>query len=96
MSQPNLTLVTLGGAFGLQNVSPFCLKAEMLMTHMGLDYTMEIQQDPRKAPKGKLPYLLADGEVIADSELILEYLDNITQGAVYQGLSAKEHAMGLP
>ena len=95
MSQPNLTLVTLGGAFGLQNVSPFCLKAEMLMTHMGLDYTMEIQQDPRKAPKGKLPYLLADGEVIADSELILEYLDNITQGAVYQGLSAKEHAMGL-
>jgi hypothetical protein len=51
MSQPNLTLVTLGGAFGLQNVSPFCLKAEMLMTHMGLDYTMEIQQDPRKAPR---------------------------------------------
>ena len=55
MGQPNLRLVTLGGAFGLQNVSPFCLKAEMLMTHMGLDYTMEIQQDPRKAPKGKLP-----------------------------------------
>jgi glutathione S-transferase len=95
MSQPQLTLVTLGGAFGLQNVSPFCLKAEMLMTHMGLDYTMEVQADPRKAPKGKLPYLLADGQVIADSELIVEYLDGITQGGVYGGLSAKDRAVGV-
>ena len=50
MIQPKLTLVTLGGAFGLQNVSPFCLKAEMLMTQLGLDYDMEVQADPRKAP----------------------------------------------
>jgi glutathione S-transferase len=72
MSQPKLTLVTLGGAFGLQNVSPFCLKAEMLMTQLGLDYDMEVQADPRKAPKGKLPYLIADGREISDSELIVE------------------------
>ena len=95
MSQPKLTLVTLGGAFGLQNVSPFCLKAEMLMTQLGLDYDIEVQADPRKAPKGKLPYLIADGRKIADSELIVEYLNDITQGRVHAGLSDKDRAVGL-
>ena len=42
MDQPKLTLVTLGGAFGLQNVSPFCLKAEMLMTQLGLKYDIAV------------------------------------------------------
>jgi glutathione S-transferase len=95
MSEPQLTLVTLGGAFGLQNVSPFCLKAEMLMTHLGLDFDLGIEADPRKAPKGKLPYLLVDGEKLADSELIVEYIDNLTGGKVYAGLSAKERAIGV-
>ena len=95
MSQPRLTLVTLGGAFGLQNVSPFCLKVEMLMMHLGLNYDMDVLADPRKAPKGKLPYLIADGRKIADSELIVEYLNGITEGRVYAGLSAKDRALGL-
>lgn len=95
MSQPKLTLVTLGGAFGLQNVSPFCLKAEMLMTQLGLDYDIEVQADPRKAPKGKLPYLIADGREIPDSELIVEYLNDITHGRVHAGLSHKDRAVGL-
>ena len=95
MIQPKLSLVTLGGAFGLQNVSPFCLKAEMLMTQLGLDYDMEVQADPRKAPKGKLPYLIADGRKIADSELIVEYLNDITEGRVFAGLSARDRALGL-
>lgn len=95
MSQPTLTLVTLGWAFGLQNVSPFCLKLEMLMTQLGLDFDMDVQADPRKAPKGKLPYLIADGRTIADSELILEYLNDMTQGRVLAGLSAKDRALGL-
>lgn len=95
MSQPTLTLVTLGGAFGLQNVSPFCLKLEMLMTQLGLDFDMDVQADPRKAPKGKLPYLIADGRTIADSELIVEYLNDMTQGRVLAGLSAKDRALGL-
>jgi len=90
-----LTLVTLGGAFGLRNVSPFCLKIEMLMTSLGLQFDMDVQSDPRKAPKGKLPYLIADGRVIADSELITEYLDELTGGRVYAGLSGRERAQGL-
>ncbi len=92
---PSLTLVTLGGAFGLRNVSPFCLKIEMLLTSLGLPFDIAEESDPRKAPKGKLPYLKADGKLLADSELITEYLDELTQGRVYAGLSPEERSRGV-
>lgn len=92
---PSLTLFTLGGAFGLQNVSPFCLKIEMLMTSLGLPFELDVQPDPRKAPKGKLPFLIADGKTIPDSELITEYLDEITGGRVYEGMSPAQRAHGV-
>ncbi len=92
---PSLTLVTLGDAFGLRNVSPFCLKIEMLLTSLGLPFESDVQRDPRKAPKGKLPYMIADGRTIADSELITEYLDEITGGRVYAGLSDRDRAHGV-
>ncbi|MEM7077412.1 MAG: glutathione S-transferase family protein [Pseudomonadota bacterium] len=93
-STPKLTLVTLGAAFGLQNVSPFCLKIEMLMAALELDFDVQVESDPRKAPKGKLPYLMVDGEQLPDSELIVEYLDTLTQGAVYAGIEASDRALG--
>ncbi len=92
---PTLTLYTLGGAFGLRNVSPFCLKVEMLLTSLAVPFELDVQPDPRKAPKGKLPYLVADGRVIADSELITEYIDEITGGRVYAGISESDRAHGL-
>ena len=70
--------MTLSGAFGLQNVSPFCLKAEMLMTQLGLKYDIAVQADPRKAPKGKLSYLVSDGDKLPDSKLITMHIDALT------------------
>lgn len=90
-----LQLVTLPPAFGLRNVSPFCLKIEMLLTALQLDFDTTAIQDPRKAPKGKLPYLDVDGRQLADSELIAEYLDELTGGKVYAGLSAAQKAQGF-
>ncbi|MGV0034489.1 MAG: glutathione S-transferase family protein [Candidatus Azotimanducaceae bacterium WSBS_2022_MAG_OTU7] len=90
-----ITLVTLPPAFGLRNISPFCLKVEMALTHLGLAFNDETEQDPRKAPKGKLPYLLIDGEKIADSELIFERLNTMTQGKLYAGLTPEEKAIGI-
>ncbi len=95
MTTPDLTLVTLGGAFGMRNVSPFCLKIELLMTALELDFKLEEQSDPRKAPKGKLPFLKSGNQLIADSELILVHLDELTQGRVYTGLSDRERAYGV-
>ena len=90
-----LELVTLPPAFGMRNVSPFCLKAEMLLKSLDLSFTISQISDPRKAPKGKLPYLVADGRTIADSELITEYLNATTQGRVYAGLSDAQKAQGV-
>ena len=90
------TLVTLPPAFGLRNVSPFCLKAEMALKHLGLEFETTAEPDPRKTPKGKLPYLiLENGEKLADSELILEHLDQVTQGGLYGDLSPAEKAQGF-
>ena len=90
-----LELVTLPPAFGMRNVSPFCLKVEMLLTALDVPFTLSSERDPRKAPKGKLPYIIVDGKRIADSELIIEYLNGITNGKVFAGLSAEQKARAL-
>ena len=90
-----LRLYTLPPAFEMRNVSPFCLKAEMLMTALDLRFEHVTVEDPRKAPKGKLPWLDDDGTVVADSELIVLHLDAKTEGAVYAGLDARQKAEGV-
>lgn len=90
-----LTLVTLPPAFGMRNVSPFCLKAEMLLTALELPFDLQTETNPAKAPKGKLPYLIDGQTRIADSELIAEYLDEKTEGRVYAGLDATQRSQGL-
>ena len=91
-----LKLVTFPPTFGMRNVSPFCLKTEMLLTQLGLEFEIVQQSDPRKSPKGKLPFVITDnGERIADSEIITEYIDGITNGKVYEGLSPEQKAHGV-
>lgn len=90
-----LELVVLSPAFGMRNVSPYCVKAEMLLKSLDLPFKLTEEADPRKAPKGKLPYLIADGEKIADSELITEYLNKLTDGQVYKNLTPNQSAQGL-
>lgn len=69
-----MKLIVYPPAFGEINGSPFCVKAMCLMQLSGLAYDLEIQADPRKQPKGKLP-VLVDGEmVIPDSDMIREHL----------------------
>ncbi|MBL4681975.1 MAG: glutathione S-transferase family protein [Pseudomonadales bacterium] len=95
-----ITLTIFPPAFGLRNVSPFCLKAELALKFLGLEYQIEILDDPRKAPKGKLPFLRIDStktnssEIIADSELIFDYLDELSQGGLYGELSDHAVAQG--
>lgn len=90
-----MELVTLPPAFGMRNVSPFCLKIEMLLTSLELKFSLSDINDPRKAPKGKVPYLIADGRTIADSELIVVYLDTLTEGKVFAGLSDLQKGQGF-
>ncbi len=88
-----IQLYTLPSAFGLRNPSPFCLKVEMALTTLGLDFEIKTEPNPRKAPKGKMPWIV-DGGIVPDSELILEYLDRKTDGALFAGLTPQEKAVG--
>lgn len=89
-----IKLYTLPPAFGLRNVSPFCLKVEMALTHLGIPFEHIAEPDPRKSPKGKMPYLVDDDLTIPDSELILEHLDEKSQGGLFGSLTPEEIAQG--
>jgi glutathione S-transferase len=90
-----IKLYTFPMAFGLRNVSPFCLKVEMALAHLGLESEIVLESDPRKSPKGKLPYIVEESITLADSELIFEYLDEKTGGGLYGDLTGEEQARGL-
>ena len=90
-----ITLFTFPEAFGLRNLSPFCLKVEWAMAYLNLDYEIALESDPRKGPKDKLPFIIHDGKNYDDSELILKHLDEITSGGLYGQLSKDEVAQGL-
>ena len=69
-----LKLFQFHPAFGVRNMSPFCLKLETWLRMTGIEYEIVWTSDTRSAPKGKLPYIV-DGEVtLGDSTLIIEYL----------------------
>jgi glutathione S-transferase len=94
MATPMIKLYIFPPAFGLRNASPFCLKVEMVLGLFELDHEIAIVGDPRKAPKGKLPFIETDGRRVADSESIIEHLDGKTNGALLGDLTAAETALG--
>src|SRR5688500_4235157 len=62
--RPMITLHTLPGRFGLESLSPFCMKAEIYLKLAKLEYRA-VAGDPRKAPKQKLPLIDDDGTLVS-------------------------------
>lgn len=89
-----ITLFTFPEAFGLRNVSPFCLKVEMALSYLDIDFEIALESDPRKGPKDKLPFIISDGITLDDSELILQHLDELSNGGLYGQLSPTEIGVG--
>ncbi|MGC7405707.1 glutathione S-transferase C-terminal domain-containing protein [Pandoraea pneumonica] len=69
-----LTLYTFGPAFGLPDASPFVIKAHMLLKLAGLTYQTD-RGGFRRAPKGKLPFIDDDGQIVPDSTLIRLHIE---------------------
>ncbi|GAA0473905.1 glutathione S-transferase C-terminal domain-containing protein [Parasphingorhabdus litoris] len=78
--------------FGVPNPSPFCMKGEILLKIAKVEYDTEIMDDPRKAPKGKLPFLIDDGAEIADTALIQRHLENKYGTDFDAGLTGEQRA----
>lgn len=70
-------MITVYGAepmWGLPDPSPFVTKTETLLKIAGIPYEKR-WANFSKAPKGKVPYINDDGEIIPDSTLIRQHIE---------------------
>lgn len=86
-----ITLYTFGPAFGLPDLSPFVIKAHVLLKMAGQPYQTN-SKGYRQSPKGKLPYIDDEGTIVADSTFIRWHLERKHGIDLDQGLSAEQRA----
>lgn len=86
-----ITLYAFGPAFSLPDPSPFVVKAETLLRMANLPYRTDTGGFGR-APKGKLPYIDDDGEIVADSTFIRWHIERKYGVDFDRGLDARGRA----
>src|SRR5262245_54815584 len=84
-----------GWASPLPTAGPFALKLETWFRIVGLPYDSTIENDARKGPNQKSPWI-DDGELrVPDSELIIEHLKKTRGVDPDRGLDAAAHSAGV-
>ncbi|WP_317932552.1 glutathione S-transferase family protein [Halioxenophilus sp. WMMB6] len=83
-----------GPNFGLPDPSPFVVKVitYLKMAKLPFEYNGAGLANLRHSPRGKLPFIEDGDEVIADSSLILKYLERKYSVTLDDGLSAEQRA----
>jgi glutathione S-transferase len=77
----------------MPNLSPFCAKLETYLRMAEVPHSV-VAADLRKAPKGKIPFVTIDSQLIGDSQLIIEELERrLGDRALDAGLGARERAV---
>lgn len=69
----SVTVYTFLPAWGSPDISPFCSKVLTFLRMAGIEHTVRVG-NPLLAPRGKLPYIVDDGEKITDSSAIFAHL----------------------
>ncbi|MFC3909472.1 glutathione S-transferase family protein [Legionella dresdenensis] len=90
-----ITLYQFPSVWGLPNASPFCMKIETYLRMVELPYENRYVMDPRKSPKGKFPYIKIDGQPVADSELIIQFLKQKFGDSLDKGLTEQQKASAV-
>lgn len=80
-------------ALGLPNPSAFCVKLETYLRMADIAYATAFGE-PRNAPKGKVPWIEDDGEIIADSSFVIAHLKEKYGDPLDCRLTARELALG--
>lgn len=89
--KPSIELHQFRPFWGLPNASPFCMKAETYLRFRGFPYTV-VPGGPRSSPTGKIPFVVDDGQVIADSEAIIAHFEQRQLRHLDADLSAAQRA----
>jgi glutathione S-transferase len=92
---PPIKLFQFPRMFGIPNVSPFCCKLETWLRIAGVPYEVVDTPDPRKGPKGKLPFIEDAGVRIADTSLIVDHLVRTRGVDPDARLNASQRAIAL-
>jgi glutathione S-transferase len=90
-----LRVFTFTPNWGLPSTGPFAIKLLAWLELTGIPYEQVIEDNPRKGPKGKNPWIVLDGEPIGDTELIIELLSKRYGFDLDAGLSSEQKAIGL-
>lgn len=90
-----ISLYQFPSILGLPNASPFCLKIETYLRMIDLPYELHYVRDPRKSPRGKLPFIKVEKTVIADSALIIDYLKSKFGDVLDKNLDKEQKAESL-
>jgi glutathione S-transferase len=88
-----ITLYQTPMAWGTPNLSPFCFKLEAYFRMVGLPYEVKMAE-LAKAPKGKVPYVEIDGQIMGDSQFIIEYLKKKHGDTLDEKLTPEQMAIG--
>ena len=80
-------------AYGLPSASPFVLKVETYLRMTGIPFKMVVKNDPRKAPKQKLPVILDEGREIPDSGAIIAHLKKKYGDPLDEKLDARQRGI---
>jgi glutathione S-transferase len=89
-----IKLYGFGENYGLADASPFVLKVDAYMRMANVEFKMIPNlANLRKAPKSKLPFIEDDGQIIADSQLIIGHLKKIQSQNIDKGLSDEQQAL---
>lgn len=79
---------------GLPAGGPFDIKLLAWLNLVGIPYEHAFQDDTRKGPKGKNPWIEIDGERIGDTEIIIERLSQRFGVNLDTGLTPEQLALG--
>lgn len=69
-----ITLHQYPPAFNLPSLSPFCIKVEFFLKVAQVPYQVKVERNPKRGPKGKMPFIVDNSVSIADSSIIIEHL----------------------
>lgn len=89
-----IQLYQFPGPWDVCSASPFCAKLEGFLRWQNIPYESFSIRSLRGAPKGKVPYIVAQGRVMGDSNLIIDHLIKEYRLNPNEGLTPGQLAAG--
>ena len=86
-----ITLYTAGPGFGLPDFSPYGMKADIQLQLADLPY-QKLPGRREDAPKGQIPWIVDEGEIIGDTTFIRAHLEGKYGVDLDAGLSPEQRA----